>query len=149
MLDGDDYWIDPRKLLIQAGFLEKHPEYIGVSHWCEVVNEDGEISEEFPKKYEVFNMEKYVYSIEDFKKFKVPGHLTTLMFRNIFLDTKYNCLSMLKSDPILCDRTLYLLLTLKGNIYCMHKIMSHYRFVCKVGGSNYCSKISGRNNQFN
>lgn len=41
LCEGDDYWTDPRKLQIQADFLEKNPDYVVCYHDVKVISEDG------------------------------------------------------------------------------------------------------------
>jgi len=41
MLDGDDFWNSPRKLQIQADFLDAHPECSGCYHNAYILNEEN------------------------------------------------------------------------------------------------------------
>ncbi|MFC3607421.1 glycosyltransferase [Stutzerimonas tarimensis] len=41
--EGDDYWIDPRKLQIQVDFLEAHPDYVMTYHDAFMFNSKGVI----------------------------------------------------------------------------------------------------------
>jgi glycosyltransferase involved in cell wall biosynthesis len=41
MLEGDDYWTDPRKLAKQAAALDSHPDWSMCFHRAQVTNEDG------------------------------------------------------------------------------------------------------------
>lgn len=41
VLEGDDFWCDDKKLQKQIEFIEKHPQYIGVSHWINIVDQNG------------------------------------------------------------------------------------------------------------
>jgi glycosyltransferase involved in cell wall biosynthesis len=41
MLEGDDYWTDPRKLAKQAAALDAHPHWSMCFHRVQVINEDG------------------------------------------------------------------------------------------------------------
>ncbi len=144
-LEGDDYWINSQKLQIQVDFLETHKEYIGVSHWCELVDQDNNISIKHQNKYKVFNFKGREYRINDFKKNRIPGHTTTLLHRNIYKNQKVDYLKIFEINSSVGDRTLFLILTLLGKIYCIHSIMSHYRYISIEGGSSYSSKIKNKN----
>lgn len=51
ILEGDDLFTDPRKLQLQAEFLDRHPECAGCFHDCVVIDEDGRLVESrFPTK---------------------------------------------------------------------------------------------------
>jgi len=145
ILEGDDYWTDPNKLQMQFNFLESHPEYIAVAHWCEVVDENGNISDEYAHKHYTFNFNKNIYSLKDYQKGRIPGHVNTILFRNIYLKSVYEYEKIFSANSIMGDRTLYLILVLLGDIFVFHKEMSHYRYVKKKGNTNYCSKIIGKN----
>ena len=144
-LEGDDYWTDENKLQLQVDFLENHPEYIGVSHWCDVVNRKGEITNEFHNKDKVFNFKKDIYTLNDFKKGQVAGHTTTYLYRNIYRDAKYDYTKIYKNVTLVGDRTEQMILSLMGKIFCMHRIMSHYRYVIEENGTSYSSTVKNRN----
>lgn len=49
LCEGDDYWVDPRKLSKQVTFLDEHPEVSVCFHPVRVIWEDGRINDsEFP-----------------------------------------------------------------------------------------------------
>lgn len=145
ILEGDDYWTDTDKLQIQHDFLASHPEYIAVSHWCEVVDEKGNISNEVAHKYYTFNFYKNVYSLQDYQKNFIPGHINTILFRNMYLETDYDYTKIYNANTLVGDRTLFLILVLLGDVYVYHKIISHYRYVRKVGNTNHSSQLIGKN----
>lgn len=143
--EGDDYWSDEYKLQKQYDFLENNPEYIATSHWCEVVDLEGNISNDYPHKKRVFNFKENVYTLEDYKKNEIPGHVNTLMFRNIYINSEYDYSKIYYASKLVGDRTTYLILSLIGNIYVIPEYMSCYRYVSVDNGQNYCSVVRGKN----
>ncbi len=61
LCDGDDYWIDDRKLQLQVDFLEKNQDYSICFHATRLVNEKGEELVVLP----VEDQKKTTYSLED------------------------------------------------------------------------------------
>lgn len=145
ILEGDDYWTDSNKLQSQFEFLEANSEYVAVASWCEVVDENGNISDEITNKYDVFNFNKNIYSLEDYQRGKIPGHMNTILFRNMYLNADYDYYKLYSAHAVVGDRTLYLILVLLGDIYVNQKVMSCYRFFRKNGSTNYSSTTIGKN----
>ncbi len=130
VLEGDDYWTDPRKLQVQYDFLETHPEYIAVAHNCEVVNINGE-----PIKYDYPECKDEEYTLKHFLKGILPGQTTTKLMRNYYLQ---NLIPGKDFDVgnYPGDQKNAFLLSVNGKVFCMQRKMSAYRLVVK-GGSNY------------
>lgn len=128
-LEGDDYWIDNKKIEKQISFLDNHPEFIAVSHNCKVVDEHGNsIDEKYPE------CKQKEYSISHYMSNILPGQLTTLMYRNIYDNPKINC-SLLHKRLSPGDKLIVLTLLCNGKIYCMQECMSAYRHVTTYGDS--------------
>ncbi len=128
-LEGDDYWTDELKIEKQISFLENHPEYIGISHDCIVVNSDSNIiNEKYP------SCKENEYSLKHFMSNIFPGQLTTIMYRNIYIDPNIDT-SILDIGLIPGDRLLFFLLIMYGKIYCLQESMSAYRHITNNGAS--------------
>lgn len=130
ILEGDDYWIDALKIEKQISFLEHHIDYIAVAHNCLVVDENSN------RKNEIYPECKEIeYTIRHYRCGILPGQLTTVMFRNCFLDKKIDT-SILEKRLSPGDRLLYFLLITHGKIYCIQETMTAYRHVIS-GGLSY------------
>lgn len=128
-LEGDDYWTDCNKIERQIKFLENHPEYIAVSHNCTVVDENScERNEEYPEcRDSEYTFQHYFSEI-------LPGQLTTLMYKNIYLDKRINK-SLLDKGLSPGDKLIVLVLLCNGKIHCIQESMSAYRHITTHGDS--------------
>ena len=128
-LEGDDFWTDENKLQRQVEFLETHPEYIAVAHNCVVVGEDSEPNGEVYQE-----CEDTEYTFKHFFSEIMPGQLATLMYRNYFIDEKFDY-SILEKGLSPDDRLMYCALLCHGKIYCIQEKMSAYRHITTHGSS--------------
>lgn len=128
-LEGDDYWIDKYKLERQVNFLERHPEYIGVAHKCVVVDEISHPNgEQYPECIDK------IYTIKHLASNIMPGQFTTLMYRNIYCDSKVDY-TLLEQGLLPADRLICFILLSYGSIYCMNEVASAYRHITSSGTS--------------
>lgn len=137
VLEGDDYWLCPEKLQTQVNFLDEHPEFICCMHKCVVVDEDG------VPDYTVFphwTRAKRMFTLTDFlSREETAGQSGTQVFRNFFYGSQQDFSAIYSVHPQVSDKTLALILLSQGDIYCLNKIMSAYRFVIKRDGKNWFS----------
>lgn len=145
--EGDDYWIDENKIQKQVDFLEMYPEYIATSHWCRVVDAEGKENKAFIKGDVIFNFKKDDYTLNDYKKEYIPGHINSIVHRNIFKDKSCNFNEIYKASKLVGDRTTYLILCLLGKIHVHHEMMSAYRYITNNSVS-YSSKVKGANQNY-
>lgn len=130
--EGDDYWVDPYKLQKQVDYLESHPEYVGIANKIRMVDSDNNF-----KKFryeEVFCVDTE-YTLKHAEKMLMPGHLSALMHRNIFLEMDTKSKNVYFANNAEGDRKLGLLLALYGKVYCDNSVVSHYRRITSEGTS--------------
>lgn len=131
VLEGDDYWIDENKLKKQVDFLNSNLDYIGSAHKMIMVDENNK---QLPQQ-DYPDCKEQVYTLEHYGQGILPGQSGTLVYRNIYKESKYDYSVFYKAHEIMGDRTLALILTVQGNIYCFHEKMSCYRYVTTHGDS--------------
>lgn len=142
-LEGDDFWIDTKKIDKQITFLETNPEYIAVAHNCIVVDKDSQPNgEEYPEcKKEEYLLE-YLFKGAGI----MPGQLTTIMHKNYYFneDDKGTIDYSLTRDSRLFpgDRVNVFTLIMNGKIHCMQEAMSAYRHITSGGSSFSASKYN-------
>lgn len=130
--EGDDYWNDPFKLQKQVDFLDTHPEYVGVVHQMQVVDQTGHLKRGF---WTNMYCDEEVFDLSQVQRMVMPGQTATRVFRNIFKDMDSELLEKYDDMPVPADRKLSLLLALNGDVYCMPEVMSSYRWVTSGGTS--------------
>lgn len=74
--DGDDYWTDPKKLQIQAAFMEKHSRYSLCYHSYRMLT-NGQFSQNFPLRGRDFSEDELI---------ELPSGITvsTKFYRNVY-----------------------------------------------------------------
>lgn len=134
-LEGDDYWIDPKKLQRQVDFLDRNLEYIGVSHIIEARDQQGNYISRHPSSEKIIDKD---VTADLFLRGYYFSAVATV-FRNIFINRTEDYSVYYKAHPVVGDFTLCMLLLDKGKIKVLDEVMSVYRCRRAEGESNYNS----------
>lgn len=122
-LEGDDYWISPRKMQIQVDFLEENLEYIGVTHPRVLIDDAG-------KEYDLLSTEtagkRNVFRMREFLKGETFSY-TSCMHHNVFEYNDEKMQEYIVTNRSIADFSLCMLLLERGNIYSLREKMSAYR----------------------
>ena len=144
-LDSDDFWNNPQKLQKQVDFLNNNPSYIGCVGQFYVTDKDGVPYHD--RDFEIQMINQTTYSKQEFEKGKLASHISTLLCKNLFLMYPSGFFSFWNDidDKMAGDITMYMLLTLHGNIYCLNDNFSCYRKDISPTSTSYSSLQATKN----
>ena len=131
-LEGDDFWIDEEKLIKQISFLEKN-EYIGCTHECKLVNQDGK---NIKGKVIDWVYKDNLYNLDKSEGYLLPGQIGSLVCRNIFKKDNLDYSIIYKVNAQISDRTIMILLSMNGEIYRLPLVLGAYRINERNRGQN-------------
>ena len=125
--DGDDCWDDAERIQKQVAFLENHENYSAICGRTRLMDEMGNsICEKRLGDVDRFwEYENDVFNLKDFENWKMPGHNSAILGRNVWL--RYNPEILYKIHETVGDRTGILLYLLLGPIRCNNEVVSCYR----------------------
>lgn len=140
--EGDDFWIDESKLQKQVDFLENNKDYSAVCHNVFVVDEYGNLNNDFQKLFPLYV--SHEYTLEDLKSLcfcysQTASFVICNFWKNLSSKDKKCILDCrANGDIILCTITL-----LYGRVWFMDDVMSCYRK--SFCNDSWSSKIRNKN----
>jgi glycosyltransferase involved in cell wall biosynthesis len=117
LCDGDDYWINDRKLQLQVDFMEKYPE-VGLTY-SSLIQESSDHGET------IIPAQDHIHTSEELKKEHFLGHGSTWIFRNDLDELFAN--PIIYKSPFL-DVVIFYYFKMRSKIASQSFISSFYRF---------------------
>lgn len=138
-LEGDDFWLDKFKLRLQKKYMEQDMNLIGIVHNVLLVDKNNNI---LPiQKISWVKNVSYI-TIDNYDGMRLPGHISSLFFRNIILNYKNIDFSLIYTDKNVSDKMIFIVLLSLGNMLSIDRVMSAYRV---IRGNNEDNMVSKQN----
>ncbi|WP_049946053.1 glycosyltransferase [Butyrivibrio sp. WCD2001] len=140
IIEGDDYWIDEKKLQKQVDFLDSHKDYVACFGQSIVVDENDVIHPE-REEYMPYIKEKRDYTIKDFEKYIFPGQTATAMYRKSGYEMLQKKIIQSKIDPRnMVDVAQVLCMMSVGKMYNLGEKVAAYRYVTAKDSGTWSSQ---------
>jgi len=126
LCEGDDYWIDSKKLQIQIDFLEKNNDYVYTFHNVKIYDEIHNKTIDNASLVNLYKIKKKSFDCKDIILGQFISQTLSMVFRNIFLlhNIEYpQCFDKLPFG----DKSLEKFLISFGKAYYFDKEMAVYR----------------------
>lgn len=144
--EGDDYWTDEYRMQRDIHFLWEREEYAGVCGRVSLVDEQGKALEKdtIPTGKQFWSFAGEYFDVGDFEKWNMPGQLSALTIRNFMKDSGHDHRILYRAHRMVGDRTIVLLTTLRGKIFCNSYLTGCYRYRID-GEENFMSEFERKN----
>ena len=121
ILEGDDYWTDPKKLSKQLIFLENNVDYVACGHDTLKIYQDSQRDPEHFLPFKAFARDRA--SIADLIAMSAVFHLSSVVYRNVF----GRCPPLCLADRYSCEIMINVVYGQFGDFRYMPGYMSVYR----------------------